>query len=86
MRHWHKWDERGICVNREFGICSARRCIGIVVQFRRGRPLEIRCKAAEELDTGANVFDKLCTRCRRLQKEIAEEGFAPFTRAIGEAC
>ena len=66
-RHRHKWDKQGRCVNRDWHNCDAERCTATTVQFRRSEPLEMRCRAAVELETGKNAFDPLCVRCRAVK-------------------
>ena len=72
-RHWHKWNDLGRCINQDWRKCDATRCTATVMQFRRGRPLEIQCKAAVEIESGTNDFDLLCVRCRDFRKKMEAE-------------
>jgi hypothetical protein len=53
FKHHHSWRVDGRCRK-----CSAKRCGATVVQFRRGKPFEMRCKAAA-------VKPNICARCER---------------------
>lgn len=67
----HLWGLDGKCRK-----CDATRCAATVVQFRRGKPHEIRCKARAFTKAG------YCMRCdakqfQRYQQECAEQGIEP---------
>ena len=56
----HCWGADGKCK-----YCSAERCCGKVVQFRRGKPHEMRCKA--------RAFKMgFCTRCDERARRAVE--------------
>ena len=62
--HHHRWGVSGKCRSIN---CESERCAGKVVQFRRGRPLEMRCKARASTKGG------LCIRCDERERQMAEK-------------
>lgn len=80
--HHHSWGVDGKCRK-----CPAKRCGATVVQFRRGRPLEMRCKAA------VGKIPNLCDRCSKAEAKpmyhnqpepdpVASEDAGDFFRAV----
>jgi hypothetical protein len=65
--HHHVWGVFGKCVSTKVKNCEARRCAGTVVQFRRGQPFEMRCKARAFTKAG------LCMRCDERERRMAHE-------------
>jgi hypothetical protein len=59
--HHHSWDVSGKCRR-----CPVKRCGATVVQFRLGKPIEMRCKAA------AGRIPNLCDRCAERQQATWE--------------
>jgi hypothetical protein len=66
FKHHHVWSVAGKCV-RSNANCDATRCGATVVQFRRGKPYEMRCKAA------VGKYPNLCDRCFRCSRQTWEE-------------
>jgi len=58
--HTHSWGVSGKCRK-----CEAVRCAATVVQFRRGKPLEMRCKARAFTKAG------MCMRCDDRARQLA---------------
>jgi len=66
FKHHHVWGVSGKC-EKSNANCDATRCAATVVQFRRGQPHEMRCKARAFTKAG------LCMRCDEMQRRLAHE-------------